>query len=228
MAALRCLAILLRSLPKSAKGSRGYFYAPLRKQNWQTPAKQSQYMYMAQRWTRCKVQVGSSTASCLFVLGLCTLGVNDTRASGVCQHAVRRVCPLLSLRGGSPVTGEHETPTGGDSEASSCSVTPSHLHASCGEPNQRAPPSTRQRNVPVQTNDWRHGAHVGGYSVVIDVRTPSEYAEDHISGAVNFPVLTDAQRHEVLTCLRANASRSTFRNGVGEERRASPREPEPI
>ena len=36
-------------------------------------------------------------------------------------------------------------------------------------------------------------------SAVIDVRTPSEFAEDHIPGAVNLPVLTDAQRAEVGT-----------------------------
>ena len=34
---------------------------------------------------------------------------------------------------------------------------------------------------------------------VIDVRSPSEYAEDHIPGAVNLPVLNDAERAEVGT-----------------------------
>lgn len=34
---------------------------------------------------------------------------------------------------------------------------------------------------------------------IIDVRAPSEYAEDHIPGALNMPVLTDAQRAEVGT-----------------------------
>ena len=32
---------------------------------------------------------------------------------------------------------------------------------------------------------------------IIDVRSPSEYEEDHIPGAINLPVLTDEQRHEV-------------------------------
>ena len=32
---------------------------------------------------------------------------------------------------------------------------------------------------------------------IIDVRTPTEYAEDHIPGAINLAVLSDAQRHEV-------------------------------
>ena len=32
---------------------------------------------------------------------------------------------------------------------------------------------------------------------IIDVRSPSEYEEDHIPGAINLPVLTDKERHEV-------------------------------
>lgn len=38
---------------------------------------------------------------------------------------------------------------------------------------------------------------LGGYSDIIDVRSQSEYQEDHIPGATNLPVLTDGQRHEV-------------------------------
>ena len=34
---------------------------------------------------------------------------------------------------------------------------------------------------------------------IIDVRAPAEYAEDHIPGAINLPVLDDAQRAEVGT-----------------------------
>lgn len=32
---------------------------------------------------------------------------------------------------------------------------------------------------------------------IIDVRSPSEYAEDHLPGALNLPVLSDQERHEV-------------------------------
>src|SRR5690348_3873119 len=35
------------------------------------------------------------------------------------------------------------------------------------------------------------------YDEVIDVRSPCEFAEDHIPGAVNLPVLSDTQRAEV-------------------------------
>lgn len=37
------------------------------------------------------------------------------------------------------------------------------------------------------------------FDMLIDVRSPGEYAEDHIPGAVNLPVLTDAERAEVGT-----------------------------
>lgn len=38
-----------------------------------------------------------------------------------------------------------------------------------------------------------------GYDAVIDVRSPSEFAEDRLPGAVNWPVLDDAERAEVGT-----------------------------
>jgi tRNA 2-selenouridine synthase len=38
-----------------------------------------------------------------------------------------------------------------------------------------------------------------GHDAVIDVRSPSEFADDHLPGAVNWPVLDDAERAEVGT-----------------------------
>ena len=38
-----------------------------------------------------------------------------------------------------------------------------------------------------------------GFDTLIDVRSPSEYAEDHVPGAVNLPVLDDAERARVGT-----------------------------
>ena len=32
------------------------------------------------------------------------------------------------------------------------------------------------------------------YSVIIDVRTPSEFLEDHIPNSINYPVLSNKQR----------------------------------
>lgn len=37
------------------------------------------------------------------------------------------------------------------------------------------------------------------YDAIVDVRSPSEFAEDHLPGAINLPVLDDAQRAEVGT-----------------------------
>ena len=42
-------------------------------------------------------------------------------------------------------------------------------------------------------------AQLAEYSEIIDARTPSEYAEDHIPGAINLPVLDDAERARVGT-----------------------------
>ena len=42
-------------------------------------------------------------------------------------------------------------------------------------------------------------AVLAGFDVLVDARSPSEFAADHIPGAINLPVLTDAERHEVGT-----------------------------
>ena len=43
---------------------------------------------------------------------------------------------------------------------------------------------------------------LSGFDSIIDARTPSEYAEDHIPGAVSAPVLDDAERAEVGTMYK--------------------------
>src|SRR4028118_1336321 len=40
------------------------------------------------------------------------------------------------------------------------------------------------------------------YSEIIDVRSQSEYAEDHMPGAINLPVLDDAERAKVGTLYK--------------------------
>ncbi|MDC3149064.1 tRNA 2-selenouridine(34) synthase MnmH [Alphaproteobacteria bacterium] len=35
------------------------------------------------------------------------------------------------------------------------------------------------------------------YNIIIDVRTPLEFKEDHIPNSINYPVLTNKQRHEI-------------------------------
>lgn len=42
-------------------------------------------------------------------------------------------------------------------------------------------------------------ASLARFGAVIDVRSPGEFAEDHVPGAINLPVLSDAERAEVGT-----------------------------
>jgi len=56
---------------------------------------------------------------------------------------------------------------------------------------------------------------VDAYDEIIDVRSPSEYAQDHVPGAVNLPVLSDAQRAEVGTRYKQVSSFEARRLGAG-------------
>lgn len=51
----------------------------------------------------------------------------------------------------------------------------------------------------VELVDAVEPAALARFDAVIDVRSPSEFAEDHIPGAINLPVLSDAERAEVGT-----------------------------
>ena len=42
-------------------------------------------------------------------------------------------------------------------------------------------------------------SQLSDFDEIVDVRSPAEYAEDHIPGAISAPVLDDAQRAEVGT-----------------------------
>ncbi len=43
------------------------------------------------------------------------------------------------------------------------------------------------------------------YSAIIDVRSPGEFAQDHIPGAINLPVLNDQERIDIGTLYRENS-----------------------
>lgn len=45
-----------------------------------------------------------------------------------------------------------------------------------------------------------------GFDDIIDVRSPAEYAEDHVPGAINLPVLDDAERARVGTIYKQISS----------------------
>jgi tRNA 2-selenouridine synthase len=44
--------------------------------------------------------------------------------------------------------------------------------------------------------------NLGRYDTIIDVRSPAEYAEDHVPGAISAPVLDDAERAQVGTMYK--------------------------
>ena len=52
------------------------------------------------------------------------------------------------------------------------------------------------------------------FDEIIDVRSPSEYAEDHIPGAINLPVLNDDEREEVGTVYRQESKQVARRIGA--------------
>lgn len=58
--------------------------------------------------------------------------------------------------------------------------------------------------------DWRDAP----YDMIIDVRSESEYAEDHIPGAVSMPVLNDQQRHEIGTMYKQVGAFEAKRRGA--------------
>jgi tRNA 2-selenouridine synthase len=51
----------------------------------------------------------------------------------------------------------------------------------------------------VKSSGLTNIAQLHEYDIIIDVRTPLEYAEDHIPGAVNFPVLSNEERVRIGT-----------------------------
>ena len=53
-----------------------------------------------------------------------------------------------------------------------------------------------------------------GFTEIIDVRSPSEYAEDHIPGSINMPVLNDTERAEVGTMYKQVGSFEAKRCGA--------------
>ncbi|WP_415184593.1 tRNA 2-selenouridine(34) synthase MnmH [Phaeovulum sp.] len=53
-----------------------------------------------------------------------------------------------------------------------------------------------------------------GFDTIIDVRSPSEYAEDHVPGAINLPVLADDERARVGTMYKQVSSFDARRLGA--------------
>ncbi|WP_024544507.1 tRNA 2-selenouridine(34) synthase MnmH [Picosynechococcus sp. NKBG15041c] len=55
---------------------------------------------------------------------------------------------------------------------------------------------------PIHSTDNPWDSDFRGYTQIIDVRSPAEFAEDHIPGAVNFPVLSNEERAIVGTIYK--------------------------
>ncbi len=60
---------------------------------------------------------------------------------------------------------------------------------------------------------WKTGTPCP-YDGVIDVRSPGEFAEDHLPGSVNLPVLSDDERIEVGTLYRREGAFAARRAGA--------------
>jgi tRNA 2-selenouridine synthase len=57
-------------------------------------------------------------------------------------------------------------------------------------------------------------AHLAQFDAIVDVRSPGEFAEDHIPGALNVPVLDDAERAEVGTLHKQVSAFAARRRGA--------------
>lgn len=70
------------------------------------------------------------------------------------------------------------------------------------------------RGRPVKSIDT-DALDLDAFDDIIDVRSPSEFAEDHVPGAINLPVLDDAQRAEVGTRYKQVSAFEARRLGAG-------------
>lgn len=52
---------------------------------------------------------------------------------------------------------------------------------------------------PIGVIETADAATLSGFDMIVDVRSPGEFAQDHVPGAINLPVLSDAERAEVGT-----------------------------
>lgn len=67
----------------------------------------------------------------------------------------------------------------------------------------------------IETIDNTEPDALAAFDAIIDVRSPGEFAEDHIPGAVNLPVLSNAERAEVGTIYKQQSTFGAQRIGAG-------------
>jgi tRNA 2-selenouridine synthase len=77
----------------------------------------------------------------------------------------------------------------------------------------------RPRPKPIATHAVEHSrdvtvAHVDDFDEIIDVRSPAEFALDHIPGALNCPVLSDEERARIGTLYKQVSPFAAKRSGA--------------
>ncbi|MDC8783834.1 tRNA 2-selenouridine(34) synthase MnmH [Roseateles koreensis] len=72
------------------------------------------------------------------------------------------------------------------------------------QPQQPQPAPAPSRVPPTVIDAPAALAKLDEFDAIIDVRSPSEFAEDHLPGALNWPVLDDEQRRVVGTLYKAS------------------------
>ncbi len=65
----------------------------------------------------------------------------------------------------------------------------------------------------VEVDEFLAGAREKG-ALLLDVRSPGEYAEDHIPGAVSFPLFSDAERAQVGTIYKQVGREEAVEKGL--------------
>jgi tRNA 2-selenouridine synthase len=56
--------------------------------------------------------------------------------------------------------------------------------------------------------------HEAQYRVLLDVRTPAEFAKGHVPGAINFPLFSNEERAEIGTLYKQTSPESAFERGL--------------
>ena len=71
-------------------------------------------------------------------------------------------------------------------------------------------------------------SEIDKFDTIIDVRSPAEFADDHIPGAINLPVLDDQQREEIGTIDKQINAFNAKRTGAALWRKILPRIYKPL
>lgn len=68
--------------------------------------------------------------------------------------------------------------------------------------------------MPVRPLDTEQFLRSSGSGVIIDVRTPAEYLQGHIPGAVNLPLFTNEERAEIGTLYKQQGQQKAIHRGL--------------